>query len=83
MSAKKIGMSVKIDPSLREKLESIADREDRALSNQISYFLKRAIEDYAHGNNLTWFENEKSFYNNLELLKAHKREEDEQLEGEL
>jgi predicted transcriptional regulator len=53
--AAKVNVSIKIDPLIKEQLESIADREDRTLSNQISSFVKRAVEQYFQENNLYWF----------------------------
>jgi len=53
MAIKK-GISLKLDPLLIKQLESIADREDRTLSNQISYFVKRGLAEYVSNNHLTW-----------------------------
>jgi predicted transcriptional regulator len=52
--AVKTGISIKLDPTLRRQLELVAEREDRTLSNQISYFLKRSLADYFDTYRLRW-----------------------------
>jgi predicted transcriptional regulator len=53
--AAKVNVSIKIDPIIKEQLEAIASREDRTLSNQISSFVKRSVEQYLKENNLCWY----------------------------
>jgi predicted transcriptional regulator len=52
--AAKVSVSIKIDPALKEQLETIAKREDRTLSNQVSSFAKRSVEQYLQENKLYW-----------------------------
>jgi predicted transcriptional regulator len=56
--ASKVNVSVKIDPLVKAQLESIAEREDRTLSNQISSFVKRSVEQYIEENRLHWLHSE-------------------------
>ena len=52
--AKKKNLTIRIDDQTRDMLEIIANREMRPLANQIMYFLKQAIDDYAKKNQITF-----------------------------
>ena len=65
--ATKTGISLKLDPKLIKQLNSIADIEDRTLSNQISYFVKRSLADYVLSNNLIWSEEYTGYFTQEEL----------------
>jgi predicted transcriptional regulator len=49
------GTSIRLDDELRSKLNAIAEREIRTLSNQVTFFLRHAVEDYEEKSELTWF----------------------------
>jgi hypothetical protein len=51
------GTSIRLDVELRQKLDAIAEREIRTLSNQVTFFLKHAIRDYEEKSGITWFHN--------------------------
>ena len=63
----KTGISIKLDPELIKQLSSIADREDRTLSNQISYLVKRGLADHVRSNRLIWNEKHAGYFTQEEL----------------
>ena len=54
MTAKSIkqNLTVRIDPEMRQKLETIAEHEVRTLANQIYVFLRQGIDRYLEDNHL-------------------------------
>ena len=54
-------ISLKIDNELIMQLNSVADRDDRTLSNQINRFIKIGLADYVKANNLTWDEENEQY----------------------
>lgn len=48
--------TIRLNSKLREALETIAAREQRSLSGQITLFLRKATEEYLAENNMTYFE---------------------------
>ena len=71
--AVKAGISIKLDPELLKQLSSIADREDRTLSNQISYFVKRGLSDYVKNNELHWYEEHDQYFTHEECAEYMER----------
>jgi len=42
-------LRVRCEEEMKRKLEKIAREEERSLSGQVVYFLRKAIEDYLSG----------------------------------
>ena len=55
----KLTTTIRLDPLQRDTLEAISDREMRTLSNQISYFLQIAIDQYLNEHGLVFRQNSK------------------------
>ena len=45
-AAVKKNLTIRLDTTLREELEFIAEREMRTLANQMAVFLARGVNDY-------------------------------------
>ena len=59
----KKNLTIRIDDDLREQLQLIADAETRPLANQIIYYLTKAVDSYAHSNNVVFDTEQRTFRN--------------------
>lgn len=44
-------VSIRISPDLKQRIDRIAEGEDRSINNMINILLRRAVEQYERGNN--------------------------------